>query len=103
MITITKKALEFYKKEAQQYVPKMVDFILFNDKFENAKKTLEAKKANDRSKEEIDNYNAMVKQVNKEIDNYNKLNTVNFQEKNTMLNDWNNAGEKFISSHVPVD
>lgn len=103
MITITKKALEFYKKEAQQYVPKMIDFIMFNDKFENAKKTLEAKKANDRSKEEIENYNAMVKQVNKEIDTYNKLNTVNFQEKNTMLNDWNNSGEKFISSHVPVD
>jgi uncharacterized protein YlxW (UPF0749 family) len=103
MINIAKKSLEYFKKEAQQYVPKIVEFIMFNDKFENARKTMEAKTANDRSKEEIDNYNAMVKQVNKEIDNYNKTNNANFQEKNNILNEWNNAGENFISGHVPVD
>lgn len=103
MITITKKALEYHKKEAQQYVPKIVDFIMFNEKFDNAKKTLEAKKEKDRSKEEIDNFNTMVKQVNKEIDNYNKLNNANFAEKNNILTNWNNVGENFISSHVPVD
>ena len=103
LISATKKALEFYKKQAQQYVPKIVAFIMFNDKFENAKKTLEAKSAKDRTKEEIDNYNTMVKQVNKEIDNYNKANNTNFQEKNNILNDWNIGGDNFISSHVPVD
>jgi len=103
MITITKKALEYHKKEAQQYVPKIVDLIMFNEKFDNAKKTLEAKKEKDRSKEEIDNFNTMVKQVNKEIDNYNKLNKANFEEKNNILTNWNNVGENFISSHVPVD
>lgn len=103
ILTATKKALEFYKKEAQQYVPKIVDFLMFNDKFENAKKTLEAKNAKDRSKEEIDNYNTMVKQVNKEIDTYNKANNANFQEKNSIIAEWNNTGDNFISSHVPVD
>ena len=103
MITITKKAREYHKKEAQQYVPKIVDFIMFNEKFDNAKKTLEAKKEKDRSKEEIDNFNTMIKQVNKEIDNYNKLNKANFEEKNNILTNWNNVGENFISSHVPVD
>jgi hypothetical protein len=76
---------------------------MFNEKFDNAKKTLEAKKEKDRSKEEIDNFNTMVKQVNKEIDNYNKLNKANFEEKNNILTNWNNVGENFISSHVPVD
>jgi hypothetical protein len=103
MLTITKKSLEFFKKEAQQYVPKIVDFIMFNDKFENAKSTMEAKTAKDRSKEEIDNFNVMVKQINTEINNYNKLNNANFQEKNNLLNEWNNAGENFISSHVPTE
>jgi len=103
MITITKKALEYHKKEAQQYVPKIVDLIMINEKFDKAKKTLEAKKEKDRSKEEIDNFNTMVKQVNKEIDNYNKLNKANFEEKNNILTNWNNVGENFISSHVPVD
>jgi hypothetical protein len=103
MINVTKKSLEFFKKEAQQYVPKIVDFLMFNDKFENTRKTLEAKNAKDRSSQEIDNYNAMVKLVNTEINNYNKLNNANFQEKNNILNEWNNTGENFISSHVPVD
>lgn len=103
MITVTKKTLDFYKKQAQQYVPKIVSFLMFNDKFENARKTLEAKTAKDRGKEEIDNYNVMVKQVNKEIDNYNKVNNGNFQEKNNIISEWNNTGENFISGHVPVD
>jgi uncharacterized protein YlxW (UPF0749 family) len=103
MINITKKAMEFYKKQAQQYVPKIVSFLMFNDKFENAKKTLEAKNAKDRTKEEIDNFNIMVKQVNKEIETYNKVNSTNNQEKNNLLNEWNTTGENFISGHVPVD
>ncbi len=103
MINITRKSLEFFKKEALQFAPKIVEFIMFNDKFENSRKTLEAKSAKDRSKEEIDSYNVMVKQVNNEINTYNKLNSANFQEKNNILNEWNVTGENFISSHVPVD
>ncbi|MGV3696240.1 LIC11966 family surface protein [Flavobacterium sp.] len=103
MINVTKKALEYYKKQALQYVPKIVDFVMFNDKFENARKNIEAKSAKDRSSEEIDNYNTMVKQANKEIDNYNKLNNSNYQEKNNVLNEWNTVGDNFISGHIPVD
>ena len=76
---------------------------MLNDKFENARKTIEAKSAKDRTKEEIDSYNVLVNQVNKEIDNYNKINNSNVQEKNTIIDGWNTAGENFISSHVPVD
>ena len=103
MMNVTKKALEFYKKQAQQYVPKVVSFLMFNDKFENAKKTLESKNAKDRTNEEINNYNEMIKQVNKEIDTYNKVNTSNFQEKSNILNEWNTTGDNFISAHVPMD
>lgn len=102
MINVTKKTLEFYKKQAQQFVPKIVSFIMFNDKFENAKKTMESKNAKDRTKEEIDNYNVMIKQVNKEIETYNKVNSTNFQEKGNLVNEWNATGENFISGHVPM-
>ncbi|PJE44415.1 MAG: hypothetical protein CUR32_02200 [Flavobacterium sp.] len=102
MVLITKKALEFYKKQGEQFAPKVVAFMMFNEKFEAAKKSLESKSDKDRTKEEIDNYNTMVKQVNKEIDTYNKTNSANFQEKNTIIDQWNNTGESFISSHVPV-
>ena len=101
MVLITKKALEFYKKQGEEFTPKVVAFMMFNEKFETAKKSLESKSDKDRTKEEIDNYNTMVKQVNKEIDTYNKINSVNFQEKNALIDQWNATGETFISSHVP--
>lgn len=101
MVFITKKALEFYKKQGEEFTPKVVAFMMFNEKFETAKKSLESKSDKDRTKEEIDNYNTMVKQVNKEIDTYNKINSVNFQEKNALIDQWNATGETFISSHVP--
>ena len=86
ILNATKKTLEYYKKQAQQYCPKVVDFLMFNDKFDNAKKTLEVKSQKDRTEEEVNNYNAMVKQVNKEITDFNKVSNTNFQEKNTILN-----------------
>ena len=101
MVLITKKALEFYQKQGEQFTPKVVPFMMFNEEFEAAKKSLESKSDKDRTKEEIDNYNTMVKQVNKEIDTYNKINSANFQEKNALIDQWNNTGESFISSHVP--
>lgn len=103
MITETKKALLFYKKTALDYTPKVVSYLMFHDKFENAKKTLASKSENDRTKEEVDNYNAMVKQINKEIANFNKLSNDNFEEKTNILNDWNLIGDEFISRHIPQD
>lgn len=102
MVLVTKKALEYYKKEALQYAPKVVDFLMFNEKFDAARKSLESKSDKDRTKEEIENYNGMVKQINKEIDNYNKINNSNLQEKNTIIGNWNVTGDNFISGHVPV-
>jgi Na+/phosphate symporter len=102
MVLTTKKALEYYKKEALQYAPKVVDFLMFNEKFDTARKSLESKSDKDRTKEEIENYNGMVKQINKEIDNYNKINNTNLQEKNTIIGNWNVTGDNFISGHVPV-
>lgn len=103
LLNATKKTLEYYKKQAQQYVPKLVDFLMFNDKFENATKTLDAKSQKDRTKEEVDNYNKMVKQVNKEIENFNKFNAANFQEKSTVVGTLEATSENFISGHVPLD
>lgn len=98
-----KKALLFYKKVAEEHTPKVVAYLMFYDKFENAKKTLEAKSESDRTKEEVDNYNTMVKQINKEIANYNKLSNSNFQDKTNTINSWNAVADDFIARHVPQD
>lgn len=103
LINETERALLFYKKTAEEFSPKVVSYLMLYDKFENAKKTLESKSESDRTEAEVENYNAMVKQVNKEIGLFNKLSNENYQEKTKVLNDWNAVGDEFIARHVPQD
>jgi hypothetical protein len=101
LINSTKKCLEFYKKTTAEQIPSIIDFFMFNSKFETTKQNLEKKKQADRTKEEIDNYNGMVKDVNLKINNFNKVNTKFDQEKTQHINSWNNTASQFISIHVP--
>lgn len=101
LINATKKVLEFYKKEAVEFGPKAVDFLMLNEKVTDTKKALEAKKAP--TKEEITAFNKMVADVNKASAEYNKLNTKFFNDKNSAINSWNTASDGFVSKHVPKD
>lgn len=103
MIEITQKALLFYKDQTQQYIPKIINYLMLSEKFDNAKKTMESKSKNDITQEEVNNYNTLVKQMNQEINNYNKLNISNNNEKNAILNQWNTTSDNFINTHVPRD
>ena len=103
LIETTKKSMELYQKTATEYATAVIDFFMFNTKFEEAKTSLERKKPNERTKEEVDNYNVMVKEINKKINDYNKINTKFVQEKNNMINQWNTTGDQFISRYVPND
>lgn len=103
LIESTKKSMELYKKVATEYASAVIDFFMFNTKFEEAKASLERKKDNERSKEEIDNFNQMVKEINKKINDYNKINSKQIQDKNNMINQWNTTGDQFISRYVPND
>lgn len=101
LINATKKILEFYKKEAVEFTPKVTDFMMLNQKMEETKKSMDAKTAP--SKEEIAAYNKLVGEVNKAAGEYNKLNTKYFNEKNNAINGWNTASDNFVSKHVPKD
>lgn len=103
VIAATKKALEFYKKEALEMTPKVVSFLMLNQKVEDTKEALEKKSQKDRTKQEIDNFNNLVKDVNKEVGEYNKLNAKFYQEKVAVNTNWEQTGEQFISKHVPKD
>lgn len=103
LINETERALLFYKKTAEEFTPKVISYLMLYDKFESAKKALESKSESERSEAEVENYNSMVKQVNKEIGVFNKLSNDNYQEKTKVLNDWNATGDEFIARHVPQD
>lgn len=103
MIASTKKAMEFFRKEATEYAPAALEFISSQNKMEEANKALEAKKEKDRTKEDINDFNKMVAQSNKAVVAYNRvLNKYNTERAN-VTNSWNNTTDSFISRHVPQD
>ncbi len=103
LVFATKKVLEFTKKEALELAPTTVSFMMLNQKFQESKKVMDNKSANSRSKEEVDNFNKLVNEVNKEVGNYNKtINKFNVDRTNT-INNWNVASDNFIAKYVPID
>ncbi|WP_338648338.1 hypothetical protein V5J73_06240 [Flavobacterium sp. KS-LB2] len=103
LVNATKKALEFSKKEALEFSPKVVAFMMLNQKFQESKKTMDNKSAPTRSKEEVDNFNKLVNELNKEVGNYNAINNKFNTERSNVINNWDVTGTNFISKHVPID
>ena len=103
LVTATRKVLEFSKKEALEFSPKVVAFMMLNQKFQESKKTMDNKSATSRSKEEVDNFNKLVNQLNTEVGNYNSTNNKFNVERSNTINNWNITGTNFISKHVPID
>lgn len=97
----TKECLKMYAEQAKNYVPKVVDFITFNSQFEDAKAAFERKTNKERTKEVVDEYNTMINQINKRINDYNSLNTNTINTKNRLLNNWENVGNQYIAKYVP--
>lgn len=103
VINSANKVLEFYKKQAEEYVPKMVSFLMFYDKFENTRKIFESKSEKDRTQEEENNYNTIIKELDKEIATIKKINFKNIIDKSAVLLHWNSIGDDFIARHIPKD
>jgi hypothetical protein len=103
LVDATKKVLEFSKKEALEYSPDIVSFIMLNQKFQENKKTIDNKPASSRTKEEVDAFNKQVSELNKEVGFYNKLNMKYNADRQNVINSWNATGEAFLNKHVPID
>lgn len=101
VLAVTQKILMFYKDEAETKVPEMIEFILLNDKITKVSQALESKKPKDRTKEEIDAYNALVKKVNQGVANYNNTNQKLNQQRSQLLAEWENTTNNFLSKHIP--
>lgn len=103
LVLATKKVLEFTKKEALELAPTTVSFMMLNQKFQESKKVMDNKSASSRTKEEVDNFNKLVNEVNNEVGNYNKtINKFNVDRSNA-INNWNITSDNFIAKYVPID
>jgi wobble nucleotide-excising tRNase len=95
--------MEFYQKEATELAPKIISFLMLNEKMEESSTAMNNKSAKNRTKEEVFAFNKLVNEVNKEVGNYNTLTTKFNTDKDAMINNWNTASENFVSKHVPND
>ncbi|MEM5564400.1 hypothetical protein WNY78_04775 [Psychroserpens sp. AS72] len=103
IIEATKKAFEFFIDEGENQIPKITEFLIINEDFEKIKTTLEQTNERKRTKEQIDNYNKKVKEVNKGADTYNKVNTQLNTNRQNAINGLNNTNANFLSKHIPKD
>ncbi|WP_432670873.1 hypothetical protein [Flavobacterium sp. SM2513] len=103
LVNATKKAMEFYQKEAVELAPKIISFLMLNEKMQESSTAMNNKSPKNRTKEEVDAFNKLVNEVNKEIGTYNKLNAKFNADKSLAVAYWNNSSDSFVSKHVPKD
>ena len=78
---------------ANNDIPKLTDFYLKQENFDKIKTQLEAK-GNNRTKEDVDQYNKAVKDINASTNNFNSLNQALNTERQVVQN-WEQAEKSF--------
>lgn len=96
-----KQALTFYKTMAENEVPKVTDLLLKQEEFEKIKKVYDGKSGNDKTKEDVDNYNKAVAQMNAAVGTSNKAGQGMNEGRNQYINLWNNTEKSFMDAHMP--
>ena len=94
-----RKMMNFYKREAEKDFPTMVDFYIKKDNFEKIKKIVESKSAKERTQEDVDKYNAAVKDYNEAVNTFNQVNNQNNEERSKLLDIWNKEADGFFERH----
>jgi len=103
ILNATKKAFEFFIEESDTEIPKITDFLILNEEFDNIKSTIEQTPDRKRTKEQIDNYNKKIKDINKAVNTYNKVNTNLNSKRQNIINGLNTTNANFLSKHIPKD
>lgn len=101
IVKATKKAFEFYIDEAENKIPKMVEFLVLNQDFETIKNNIEKTPEKKRTKEQIDAYNDKVKALNKGGKEYNQLNAELNNERSHVIENLNNSNNAFLAKQIP--
>jgi hypothetical protein len=101
LINVCKELLKFYKTEATDKMTILTDYLVKNDNFQKMKKEMDKKSGSGRTQEDVDKFNAAVKEINDSVNVYNKTNNDLNNTRNKLINELNNAVEAFMSKHVP--
>jgi len=101
LIYSCKDALTFYKKEAEKDIPQVTDFFLKEENFNKFKAAMDARPENQRTQQDVDNYNKAVNDINNAVNSYNQTNNDLNSGRNDVNNNWSATEKQFLDTHTP--
>jgi len=96
-----KEVLTFYKTEATDKCPVIIDFLVKKENFNKIKDAFNAKSQNARTKADVDEYNKSVADMNKASGEYNTINQELNSKRSLLINKWNETVASFLDKQVP--
>jgi predicted DNA-binding protein len=99
LVSNCKRLLEFYVKEVNEKIPAVTDYFLMTESFEKLKKDFDKKSSP--SKDDVDNFNKGVKEVNAGVNSFNATMKTQFDIRKELLNNWNDAVEAYFDITMP--
>src|SRR5450432_205037 len=95
-----REALQFYSYMAKNDIPKLTDFYLKQENFDKIKKSLEAKGSH-KTKEDVDQYNKAVKDINTSVNGFNQLNQDLNKRRQEVAQNFENTEKSFQDEIMP--
>jgi hypothetical protein len=101
LIAACRNMLYFYKEEAQKGSA-ITDFLLKEEFFMKTKKAFDAKPAGKRTKQDVDEYNKVVRDSNAAVKTYNEQNGKLNSRRTAELNNWNKTVKGYLDNYMPT-
>ncbi len=103
LVLATKATFNFFIDEVDNQIPVLVDFLVSKQDFETIQTTLDKTPEKKRTKDQIDNFNKKVAEINKKGKTYNKVNATLNNDRQKSLNKLENTKANYLSRHIPKD
>lgn len=101
LVLATNDLLKFYITEAEKETPKIADFILKSENFNQIKAAFEKKSEKSRTQADVDGYNKAVNEMNAAVNVYNATNESLNKSRSKNIDNWNKTAQTFTDKHVP--
>lgn len=96
-----RQVLNYYRKAAENELPKLTDLVLKQENFEKIRKAFEAKPESQRTAEDVKAFNKAVNEVNAAVNNFNKINEQLHRGRQQVLQNWERTEREFTDRNMP--
>ncbi|HRO48114.1 hypothetical protein [Agriterribacter sp.] len=101
LVNTCKQILNRYRLVADKEVPGIITFILASENFEKVKKSFDARPERERKKQDVDQYNKAVEEMNAGVNRFNAANKSLYETNKDLVNLWQKTDKDFSDGHTP--